>query len=715
MNIAKISLRKSIPFVVAMMAIVAAIVVGGAGYVASRISLHEAAESKLEALAASRKNALRDYFGSIEQDIRSMANNQATREMLIQFSSDWNALEGNKVEKLQALYITDNPHPTGEKDSLNAAQDGSAYSKTHGKYHPSVRKFLKERDYYDIFLFDTDGNLVYSVFKELDYATNLNNGKWSKSGLGKVFRAAMKLPDSNSIAFEDFAPYAPSYGAPASFVGTPVYGAEGKLLGVLSFQMPIARINNIMQQRAGMGESGETYFVGQDFLMRSDSRFSEESTILKTKVDSPAVKAALKGDTGVDVVLDYRGIPVYSAYEPFEFYGTNMAVMAEIDEEEVLEPVVALGYVMLGLVVGVAILGALIGMWYGLAIANPLNKAVTSLTSLSEGNLDVEIDLFDSDNSIGRITNAVVEFRQKLKNSEALEAEQRQQREQKEQRAKIISDKTGQFDEDVSSILETFSSASKQLITTATEMTNAADIANENCATVAEASTEASTNVSTVAAAAEELTATIQEISNQVTRAGDISANAVVESDNASGKVQGLAKSTNKIGQVLDLITDIAEQTNLLALNATIEAARAGDAGKGFAVVASEVKNLANQTAKATEEIASQIGAIQAETGETVEAIDTIGKVVRQVNEIAEAIAAATKEQGVATDEIARNVEQASVGTSGVTGKIQEVGTSIAETGQRSKEVLGAADELSTRSDNLRALVERFLQDIKAT
>ena len=714
MAISKYSLRKSIPMIIALLAVLATVITGGVSYYSSSNSIHHIAEKKMHGIVGSRTHALKDYFVSIDQDIQAMAFHTSTAEMLQQFNEAWNYFGGDQTALLQKLYISDNPHPAGEKDMLDAAADGSIYSVIHAKYHPSVRKFLKEKGYYDIFLLDTAGNLVYSVYKELDFATNFADGKWSKSGLGDAFRGVMKDPKPGSIHYADFAAYAPSNGAPAGFISSPVYGDDGNLLGVLAFQMPIAGINYIMQQSEGLGETGETYLIGEDHFMRSDSRFSEESTFLKAKVDTHAVNEAIAGKSGVEVLQNSKGIDVYSAYEPLKFHGVTMAVLAEVNEEEILRPVVTLRNIVFGLIFGVAALGVVVGVLFGRSIVTPLAKAVDELAALADGNLDIEVNKFESENSIGKISQAVENFKAKLIASRELEEKQALEQKQKQERASFIEDKTDRFDSDVSTILESFAASSSQMMTTAEQMTTVVASANENCATVVQSSNEASSSVSTVAAAAEELSATIREISQQVSKASEISNDAVLETDNAASKVHGLAESTTKIGEVLNLITDIADQTNLLALNATIEAARAGDAGKGFAVVASEVKNLATQTAKATEEISAQISAIQSDTDETVGAIDKIGKVVREVSEISTTIAAATEEQSSATDEIARNVDQASKGTNGVAENISAISEAISDTGARSNEVLEAASMVSSKSDDLRKQIETFLGDIKS-
>jgi len=254
-------------------------------------------------------------------------------------------------------------------------------------------------------------------------------------------------------------------------------------------------------------------------------------------------------------------------------------------------------------------------------------------------------------------------------------------------------------------------SASTELQNTAQAMAATAEETNVQASAVAAASEEASTNVQTVAAAAEELSSSLEEVGRQVTESSSIARSAVEEAAKTNTSVEGLSVAAHKIGEVVELINDIASQTNLLALNATIEAARAGEAGKGFAVVANEVKSLANQTAKATEEISAQIGSMQSATNEAVGAIKGIGETIGNINEIASAIAAAVEEQTAATQEIARNVQQASAGTAEVSSNINGVTQAATETGSSAAEVLSAAKELSTQAEKLRTDIQEFMKE----
>ncbi|HLB79979.1 MAG TPA: globin-coupled sensor protein [Dongiaceae bacterium] len=270
------------------------------------------------------------------------------------------------------------------------------------------------------------------------------------------------------------------------------------------------------------------------------------------------------------------------------------------------------------------------------------------------------------------------------------------------------------FEGSVKGIVDTVSSAATELQSSAQSMSATAEETSRQSTAVAAASEEASTNVQTVASATEELSASVAEISRQVTQSTQIAAKAVADAQATNRTVENLDAAAKKIGEVVQLISDIASQTNLLALNATIEAARAGEAGKGFAVVASEVKSLANQTARATEDIGAQIRAIQSEVGQSVTAIKGIGATIQEISEISTAIATAVEEQGAATQEIARNVQQAAAGTQEVSTNITGVTQAAGETGQAAGQVLSAAEELGRQSNVLQKQVDQFIASIRA-
>ncbi|HEY9079780.1 methyl-accepting chemotaxis protein [Magnetovibrio sp.] len=346
-------------------------------------------------------------------------------------------------------------------------------------------------------------------------------------------------------------------------------------------------------------------------------------------------------------------------------------------------------------------------------ITRPVVGLTATMRTLADGDTSVHVSGTHRGDEIGSMSQAVEVFKENMIKNQHMAAEQEKENAAKEQKRIAMENMASRFETDVTGVLREVSSASSTLQGTAESMAATAEETSKQSTVVAAAAEEASTNVQTVASAAEELSSSISEISRQVSQSTQVAGAAVHEVEGANEKVQGLAEAANKIGEVVALITDIADQTNLLALNATIEAARAGEAGKGFAVVASEVKNLANQTAKATEEISNQIGGIQGATQDAVQAIKSIGGTIGQMSEIASAIAAAVEEQGAATQEIARNVEQAAAGTGEVTSNISGVNEAANETGQAAEMVLSAVTTLTAESDKLSHQVQDFLTGLK--
>ena len=360
------------------------------------------------------------------------------------------------------------------------------------------------------------------------------------------------------------------------------------------------------------------------------------------------------------------------------------------------------------------VLGVIIALFAVRSIVPPVRRITDVMVRLAGHDLTVEVAGRDRKDEIGAMASAVQVFKESMISADELAAAQQKEQVAKEERAKKVNALTSAFDTSISNVVQGVSSQSSQLESSAQSLSATAEEATKQSATVAAASEEASANVQTVASATEELSSSIMEISRQVAQSSRIAGSAVSEAEKANQMVQGLADASQKIGAVVALITDIANQTNLLALNATIEAARAGEAGKGFAVVAAEVKNLANQTAKATEEIGGQIAGVQTATKDAVEAIATIGKTIGEINSIASTIAAAVEQQSAATKEIARNVEQAATGTQEVTSNIGGVSQAANDTGSAASQVLASARDLAQQSESLKSVVTRFLSEVKA-
>jgi methyl-accepting chemotaxis protein len=325
---AKLKIAHKLPAIVIGGVVAVGLGLGLAGVIIGSNVIAHAETDKLATLADGRATEMKSYLEAIEADLTLTANNPYTLEALKAFDSAWTELGDNPTKTLQDAYIEKNPNPLGSKHLLDAAQTGTAYDEVHGTYHATFREQLDKRGYYDIFLFDEQGDLVYTVFKELDYATNFKTGggEWADTDLGNAFRAGIGL-NKGETYFLDFKPYKPSYDAPASFISTPIFDGK-KRVGVLVFQMPIDRINAIMGAKVGLGATGETLVVGEDRLLRNDSSFSEENDILQAEFAAQEVEAVINGNKAKGEFSAYRDTAMLFAAAPMEFKNTVWAVLA---------------------------------------------------------------------------------------------------------------------------------------------------------------------------------------------------------------------------------------------------------------------------------------------------------------------------------------------------------------------------------------------------
>jgi methyl-accepting chemotaxis protein len=372
-------------------------------------------------------------------------------------------------------------------------------------------------------------------------------------------------------------------------------------------------------------------------------------------------------------------------------------------------------FVML-LIAAVSVVGAALFVWFyiGRNLVARLVGLEKTMTRLAAGDLSAKVDANRGGDEIGQMAEALSVFRQGIVQANAAAADKTREQEAKQRQAAAIDQLTREFNDGASSALAAVSTAASRMKGSAKKMAQVAAQAKEQTSAVAAASTQAAENVQTVAAATEELSSSVAEISRQVTESSRIAAQAVEQVARSEVTVTELANAANRIGEVVGLINTIASQTNLLALNATIEAARAGEAGKGFAIVASEVKNLATQTARATEGITAQVTAIQGSTQEAVDTIKGIGAIIDKMSEIATTVASAVEQQGAATAEIARNIQQAATGTQNVSSNIAGVSNAANQSGETASDVLQSSDGLTAESEALSNEVGRFLARIKA-
>ncbi|WP_421852366.1 methyl-accepting chemotaxis protein [Oricola sp.] len=702
-------ISRKLPLAAAILTVVSIGIASTAGVVISSRTIERQSTESLTAIADARRDELQRYLQEVELDLYVNATSKEVIAAVKSFNWAWNVLNADRQQELQRRYITENPHPTGEKHVLDAADNGDTYDTAHAQYHPRMRKLLETHGFYDIFLFNTEGDLIYTVFKELDFATNLVSGEWRDTGLGRVYRAALELNSSEDISFDDFAAYAPSNDAPASFVATPVFDGDEKI-GVLAFQMPVDEIKVLMSSVIGLGETGETLLLRSDGLFIADAVRTPENDVLKTDLDIPEIRALDNQNVITAETTRYRDMKANVALARVGFQGANWIVAAIMDEREVLAGVTAMRNTVFAIALALLAAAIAASVWFSRSLTRPIAALVGDMKTLADGNTEIALAGAERNDEIGDMVRSVVVFRDAAVDKQRLEAEaqanrtmsENERRERDAARAEEqqcmqdavtaladgltrlsegdLSIRLEQpFMESLDSIRLNFNASVVKLNDTLLRLRDNSASIDANSREIRGAADNLSArteqqaaSVEETSAAVEEITATVKETSGRAAEAAELAGVAKSDTDRSAvivaeaGKaMQDIESASGEIVKIIDVIDDIAFQTNLLALNAGVEAARAGEAGKGFAVVAQEVRELAQRTAIAAKEIKELIGKSGAEVANGVElvgktrgALEKIAVSVTDINDKLNAIATASREQLTGIEEVNQAIGQ---------------------------------------------------------
>ena len=652
----------------------------------------EKSEVFMQSLVQDRELALQSYFEGIEAAILTIASVPSTADAMKDLTATWSTRAGEGQAEVQNLSLF--------------ASAASPYEIHFERNHPAFKRVMERMGFYDIFLISPAGDVVFSVTKESDYASNMITGQYRGTGLAKAFRMA-EDGEAGRVYFSDIETYAPSADAPAGFAATRIVDEAGRFAGVFALQVAIDEIATITTNFGGELETLDVYLIGGDFKARTQSRLEGRHRVLEELPSLPYIESAFSGISSgsgsAGAGGDHAGIfhpavqkpdgrTVAAVTAPFAYRDLNWAIVAELDREEILAPAVRQRQIMLLISLSLAAVVSCLGWLFARSITRPIDKICAHMEAVASGDLDTSIEAAGRNDEIGKIGKTLVSMQADLK--QARLAEERRNEQQQQQQfvveslsAGLVRLSAGDFSQpiteafpedheqlrrDYNLTLETLKDTVQQVIVAAGSIRNGAAEISQASDDLSHRTESQAATLEETAAALDELTASVKsaaegarsvEATMAEARADAVSSGSVV--GNAVSAMTEIEQSSNHISQIISVIDDIAFQTNLLALNAGVEAARAGEAGKGFAVVASEVRALAQRSSDAAMEIKTLIGDSSKQVergvdlvGKAGEALQSIVERVTHISQLVSGIAEGAAEQSTGLAEINTGVTQ---------------------------------------------------------
>ena len=783
-------------------AVVPLLFLGLALHFASSGALQEQASSRLETARQSKADQIEDYFASIQTQAVSFAENQMVVEAMKLFSQDTQtildetqpspqqllqmrdalrkyyaenltadqAAAGVSVDELlsglnddgvflQYHYVQANPNPAGTKGLMKRAEDGSSYSGYHAEFHQMFFNFAKRLGLSDIALVDSrSGNVVYSLAKGPEFMTSLQSGPFATTTLGEAFAELAGSNDSESAIVTDFSRYPATVGEAVSFVAAPIL-EDGFNSGVLVFQLPVRRLNELLADRTGLGETGETYLVGADGMFRTESRFAkaigETSAVLNSHavVKTEALAAALAGEVGTEIVDDYRGQEVLCSWMPLNIPHADVkwALISQIDAEEVWAPLSAMSRQSM-LIAGMTLVLVLaVSYLITRQITQQTNSIMEMLQLIGIGDFDARAEVLTDDElgtvalSLNAMCDNTLNLIQSREERDAIEKAIESLKQEVSNVAygdlTISVDVQEKFTGSIAESINFMVAQLRLIVNNVKEATGEVTTSTKNICEktfeLSRGSESQSTQIQQTSAEISRMAKSIQQVA-QTTQESALIADTTHESaahghhavletmqgmdrlreqmQNCAKRMKRLGESSQEIGEIVQVIGDIADRTSILALNASIQAATAGEAGQGFAVVAEEIERLAERCNQATKQISSRIKAIQGDTAEAITAMEESTREVVHGSQLTEQAGQALSQIDQVSQQLAELInaisaetEQQAHGAEALNQTMQQIAAITVETASGTKNAVDSVQALADLAADLSESVSAFI------